>query len=346
MMSRKLLVIVILGSLALGLFIQYQARAAQRGFCDYRVYYEAGRDILSGKNIYERDSEEITPFKYSPLFSVFMAPFSMFDKRTSASIFFILNLTCLFFIFKLSRKLIFFKDIGFKKDYLIFLTVFILSFRAILHCLQSGQVGLLIVLLIVLGLSFVSQNKQIHGSFLIGFATMIKYMPFLFAVYFFIKKKYKYCLLFALSLIVYCLLPSVFLGFKTNFYYLKEWFPYITSTSLDQGSLVDSKNYSLWTLVRRIFPYISGNFAMISVISVFLIVVILFSLKGQGKRSNSQLSRYYDCLDYGMIFLAMALFNPNAWLHNFVVSIFPYMVAVYYLFNCNFKDKIVLEVII
>jgi len=344
-MPRKLIVIIIFGSLALGLFIQYQARVTKRGFCDYRVYYEAGRDILTGQNIYQQDSEAITPFKYSPFFAVFMAPFSMVDKRTSASLFFILNLICLFFILKVSRRLIFFKDIGRKKEYLVFLIVFVLSFRAILHCLQSGQVGLLIVLSILLGLLFISRNKQVQGSFLIGFAVMIKYMPFLFGLHFLIKKKYKVCLFFALALIVYCLLPGIFFGAKTNFHYLKDWFPYITSTSLDSGSLVDSKNYSLWTLIRRIIPGISANWAIISIILVFGVVVVLFSIKGKGRQSNPQMNEFYDCIDYGMVFLAMALFNPNAWLHNFVVVIFPYMIVMYYLFICNFKDKIVLALL-
>jgi hypothetical protein len=62
MIKRKAVSIILLLGLFSGLFIHYQARAPKRKFCDYRVYYKAGRDILEGKNIYVRENEEITPF--------------------------------------------------------------------------------------------------------------------------------------------------------------------------------------------------------------------------------------------------------------------------------------------
>ncbi|MCX5707300.1 MAG: hypothetical protein NTW13_06610, partial [Candidatus Omnitrophica bacterium] len=110
-MQRKLIIIILLACLGLGLFIHYQFRAPKRDFSDFRVYYNAGKDILSGKNIYVRYSEEITPFKYSPVFAVFMSAFAVFDKRIAASLFFLVNLACLFFSFSLSRKLIFFQNL-------------------------------------------------------------------------------------------------------------------------------------------------------------------------------------------------------------------------------------------
>lgn len=345
-MLYKILVGLILGSLTLGLFIQYQTRAPQRNFSDYRVYHNAGKNILLGKNIYVREAQEITPFKYSPVFAVFMAPFAVFDKRVSASLFFLLNLVCLFFIFRLSRKLIFFQEVGFKKEYMIFFIVFVLSFRAILNCLQSGQVGLLILFLILSGLFFISRGHDTSGSFLIGFAVMIKYMPFLLVLYFFLKKKYRIVFLIMLSLLIYCLLPAIFVGINTNFNYLKEWFPYITSTSLDPGSFMDLKNHSLWAFSRKFFSFTNNSLASLAAISAFFIAVLLFSFGKKKKYLDCKLNIFYDCIDYGVIFLCMALFNPNAWLHNFTIIIFPYMVAVYYLFIHNFKDKVVLLLVI
>ena len=38
----------------------------------------------------------------------------------------------------------------------------------------------------------------------------------------------------------------------------------------------------------------------------------------------------------------MALFNPNAWLANFVFLIFAYMVIVYHLIKVKYKDKLTL----
>ena len=138
-MPRKITIMVLLGCLSLGLFIHYQVRAPKRNFSDYRVYYKAGRDILEGKNIYVRETEEITPYKYSPVFAVFMSGLSTGSRRVSASIFFILNLIFVFFIFKLARKMIFFREITPNKEFLLLALVLIINSRFILHCLDSGQ---------------------------------------------------------------------------------------------------------------------------------------------------------------------------------------------------------------
>ena len=346
MVKGKIICVIIFLSVALALFVQYQVRAPKRDFSDYRVYYNAGRGILSGENIYVYESKEITPFKYAPVFAVFMAPFAVFSKGVSAGLFFILNLFCLYFIFMFSKKLIFFDGLGFRKECLISITVFVLSFRAILHCLHSGQVGILILFLVLYGLFFISRGKDIRGAFFIGFAVMIKYMPFLFVIYFFLKKKYKAGLFVAISMCAYAILPGFFVGFRSNFLYIRQWLPHITSTSLDGGSLLDIKNHSIWTMVRRFMPFDHNLLATLIVIAVFFVFMFFIVSKNKVAYKNDEIKRFYSCVDYGMIFIVMALFNPNAWLHNFVVLIFPYMIATYYLFRCNFKDRIVLVLLI
>jgi hypothetical protein len=344
-MKRKAISIILLFGLFFGLFMQYQFRAPKRNFCDYRVYYTAGKDILEGKNIYTREKEEITPFKYSPLFAVVMVPLSTFSPRVSASIFFIINIIAILLIFKFSKDLIFFKDLSPVKTSLILAIAFIMSFRFILHCLDSGQVGLLTLFLSVLGLSFITQGKKTRGALLIGLSVMIKYMPFLFVFYFFWKKEFKVVIVVLSSLILYCFLPAIFIGFKNNFFYLKEWLPYITTTSLDQGSFAYIKNYSLWSFTNRLFPNLGIN-GMILVTLLMFAVLLFFILKKPETPIETRLAGFYNCLDYGMILLCVVLFNPNAWPHNFVMMIFAYLLTVYYLFICNFKDKVVLVLVL
>ncbi len=170
---------------------------------------------------------------------------------------------------------------------------------------------------------------------------MIKYMPFIFGVYFFLRRKFKIVYLMGLSFLIYCLIPAVFLGFKTNFTYLKEWIPYITSTSLGRGSFLDPKNHSLWVISQRLLScFGAGSFTVLFTVCLFAVAVFLFTFRKKTK--NYKINQLCDCADYGMIFLSTVLFNPNAWLHNYSVLIFPYMLIVYYLFICNFKDKLVL----
>ena len=342
-MLRKIITVILLGSLSLGLFIHYQVRSPKRSFSDYRVYYKAGRDILEGKNIYVRETEEITPYKYSPVFAVFMSGLSTGNRRTSASIFFILNLIFVFLIFKLSRKMIFFREISPNKEFLLLTLVLIINSRFILHCLDSGQVGILIAFLLVLGLFLLSLGKDWRAAFLIGFSVMIKYMPFLFVIYFLLKRKLRVGGLILFSIVFYCLIPAVFIGPKTNLLYLKEWIPYATSTSLDQGSMITVKNHSLWTLPLRLFSNINSFNAKLITVALFVILMSFIVIRSRNKsKSEGKICVFYNCLDYAMVFILIPLFNPNAWLHNFVILIFPYTAAVYYLFVNGFKDKVVL----
>jgi len=349
-MIRKIITIILLFGLFFGLFMHYQSRwAPKKGFSDYRVYYKAGRDILEGKNIYKNidtlEKEGITPFKYSPLFALSMVFLSSFSLNVSASLFFIINIIAILLIFRLSKKLIFFQEVSPGKISLILSVAFILSFRFILNCLDVGQVGLLILFLLVLALSFISQGKKTTGALLIGLSVMIKYMPFLFVFYFLWKKEFKIVAVVLLSLILYCLLPGIFIGFKTNFFYLKEWLPYIVGNSFSRGTFANTRNYSLWSLTERLFPSLGSN-AMILIILAMFTVLLFFILKKHKISTEPKLAGFYNCLDYGMILLCVALFNPNAWPHNFVMMVFSYLLTVYYLFICNFKDKVVLVLIL
>ena len=87
--------------------------------------------------------------------------------------------------------MIFFREITPNKEFLLLALVLIINSRFILHCLDSGQVGILISFLLVLGLFMLSLGKDWKAAFLIGLSVMIKYMPFLFVVYFLLKRKFK-----------------------------------------------------------------------------------------------------------------------------------------------------------
>jgi len=347
---RKIIIIFILSGIFLGLFIRYQHRAPKRNFCDYRVYYATGKRILQGQDIYSRPNEEITPFKYSPIFALFMVPLSIFDEKTSANLFFILNILFIFLMFELSKRLIFLKLLNFNQNFLIYFLTSILNLRFLLYTLDTGQVSIFMLTLLILGLYLISKKHELAGSFFIGGSVMIKYTPALFIPYFFLKKKYKLTIFIILVILFYSFLPTLFIGVEKNLFYLTKWFPFIFKTSLDKGSFLDYKNQSLLSMIARILSEDSQcgiklakfNFTTALLItSIFCILLYTFIILPINKRMlKPQLNRFYDCIDYGLLFICISLFNPNAWMHNFVSLFFPYMLIIYYLIIRKFKDKI------
>ena len=341
MKKDRVIYTAVFALISLILLCQYQARAPKRNFSDYRVYYDAGRDMIEGRNIYLYNAGEITPFKYAPVFAMFMAPISVFGKNVSAGIFFVLNILWIFLTLEISRRMIFFEEMSPWREYAVFAVVFLISFRALLHCLHSGQAGILIVFLAVCGLFFLSRGRDILAGFLIGFAVMIKYMPFIFVFYFLAKKRFKAAFAVILSMAFYALLPSVITGFKANMIMIGQWLPHITSTSLDGGSFLDIKNHSLWTIIRRLAG--AGN-ELTALIAVVVLAAFLFFLAARPCRGfveDAKRRIFFQSVDYGMLFIMMVLLNPNAWLHNFAAMVFPVMILVYYLFRCDFKDGVV-----
>src|ERR1035441_7013493 len=89
-----------------GLLVRYLDRVPRRHYCEFRVYYKAGQDLIKGKNIYYREKEEITPFKYSPFFAFAFAPLSILPIKASAAVFLFLNYISLILFFWLVYHLV------------------------------------------------------------------------------------------------------------------------------------------------------------------------------------------------------------------------------------------------
>ncbi len=341
--NRKYIIFTIIALVFVGMFCRYMRRAPKRHYSDFRVYYKTGKTFAQREDIYSRPDMAIGPFKYSPMFAMLLFPLSLFSQKAASLIFFTGNFIALIFIVIFSRKLIVKDKISYRRGVFLYVASVLCTFRFILQVFDSGQVGIIILALVVGGLYFLNKNKNVFGAALIGLSAMFKYTSLIFLPFFFFKKKKKIVILIMIFILLYCLIPAVYVGVNTHIEYLKKWFPSITSTSLDKGSWYDYKNQSIYSLVLRFFsaasPYkisvANLTFDQSMAISFFL-VTIIYSLIIFPKTKDG----FYNPVEYSLLFICTALFNPNAWMHNFVIHIFVYMTLFYYLIRVNFKDKI------
>ena len=348
-LKRKYIVFIVIAIIFLGLFCRYGRRAPKRNYCDFRVYYVTAERFIQKQGIYGRPDEAITPFKYSPMFAFVLSPLSFFPQKCASFIFFTINFLSLIGIFVFSQKLIVKDKITFRQNVFLYIFTLICGSRFIFQVLDSGQVGIIITFLVILGLYYLEKKKEVLSSAFIALSTMFKYTSFIFLPYFFFRKKKKLVSFILLFIIIFCLLPAVYLGISAHSNYLKNWFPSITESSLDKSSWYDYKNQSLFSLTLRYFtvdsPYrgatasLSFNQGLILAFSICLLIYLLIILPGRKRQ-------FGNSLDYSSLFICMALFNPNAWMHNFVVLIFAYMTLFYYLFRVKCKDKITLTLVI
>ncbi|UCC94986.1 MAG: DUF2029 domain-containing protein [Candidatus Omnitrophota bacterium] len=349
MAGRRPIVFLLIAIVFLSLFFRHAHRAPKRHYCDFRVYYATGARFIAKEDIYSRPQESITPYKYSPMFALVMCPLSLLSPQAASLVFFTINFILLILAFVLSRKLIVQENISFKQRVFLYVATIMMTSRFILQVLDSGQVGILILSLIIIGLYLVQREKDVLGAAFLGFAVMVKYMPVVFLPYFLVKKKFKLAFFMGLFILFYCVIPALYVGGVQNIDYMRRWLPFISQTSFDGGSWYDYKNQSLFSLVLRYFtassPYkisiahLTFQQGLLIACGIGLILYLLAIFPQ--KRSSSP-----NSIEYSLLFICMTLLNPNAWMHNFVVFIFVYMTLLYYPIKVHLKDRVTLILVI
>jgi len=343
MPKRRFVIIGILVIMFISLFFRYANRAPKRHYCDFRVYYNTAQRFLAKENIYSRPDESITPFKYSPVFALIASPLAAFSQKQASLIFFSISFLLLIVTCVLSKKMIVERNLSPAQNFIIYFFPVFFSSRFIFAVLDSGQVTIMIFALVIMGLYLAQKKKDILAAAVIALSVMFKYTSIIFLPYFLIRRKIKLSIFMILFMLFYCFIPTAYVGIKTNSQYLKNWVPFITETSLDKGSWYDEKNQSLHSFILRVFsadspfnPIAQLTFIQALIVSAAIgtLIYLLIMVKKKSKKT--------EVIDYGLLFLCMALFNPNAWLVNFAFFIFAYMVIIYYLLSINFKNKPVL----
>ncbi|MDD5194109.1 MAG: glycosyltransferase family 87 protein [Candidatus Omnitrophica bacterium] len=324
-----------------GLFFSYLHRAPKRNYSDFRVYYATAQRFVAHEDIYSRPDEAITPFKYSPTFAMLMAPLALVPQKNASLIFFTFNFVAMLCVFAFCKKIIVQDKTSYGENILLYGACGLFSSRFLLQVLNSGQVTIFMFALIVAGLYLFEKRKEALSGAMLALSVMIKYTSALFLPYFIFRKKRQVAFLIMIFVAFYCLLPALYVGLEKEANYLKKWLPFISDTSLDSGSLYDYKNQSFFSLILRYFtkdsPYqvsilhlsFNQGLAFAFVLGLAIYVMILYR-KGE--------SKFYRSLDYSLLFIAMAFFNPNAWMTNFIFLIPAYMFLLYYLIRVRFKD--------
>ncbi len=329
-----------------GFLVNYLDRVPKRHYCDYRVYYKAGQDILKGKNIYIRESEGVTPFKYSPFFAFAFVPLSLLPIKASAAVFFIIDfvLTCLFFklCFELIQGSGIAVSLSTRDCCLIYGLTVLCSIRYILLVWDSGQVSILMGVLVMAALNFVARDKQLLAGVCLAASILVKYTPALFLPYLLLQRKFKAVGWSLLFIVVFLLLPAILVGIEKNALYLSSWVPSIISTSLDKFSYMDSKNQSIFSVFVRFLSPTYFNVQVLSlsfdqalfagrIAALLLYLPVFISGKNQGQLA----------INGAILLICMSLFNPNGWLLNFVSLVLSYMLLIHHLWVTRAKDKII-----
>lgn len=330
--------------------MRYYFRAPKRKYSDFRVFYTTGQQFLSKQDIYGRPDPDITPFKYSPFFAFCFIPISLLNVQSASLIFFTINFLSVILACVLSRRLVRAGPLSFGNSLLIYFLPCLFTLRFILANWDQGQVNIIMFLLTLMCLTFVEKGKDCTGAACLAAAVMIKYMPAVFIPYFLFRRKFKFVLWFGVWTAVLLMIPALYVGWQHQMEYLAQWYPQISSTSFDMVSWYHFKNQSLYSMMLRLLSssdiqrsLFGDTVSPQQIISGVHWVGGMMLLTAVIPKKNNP---WAAPIDYGLLFICMALFNPNAWLINFIVLLYVFILIASYLVENHFIDKFTLVMVI
>jgi hypothetical protein len=320
---------------------------------DFAVYYNAGEAVLKEKNPYEVKTQDERRYLYPPTFALLFAPAVACGFKLAFFVYLILQVFCLFILFRVS-----FITAGFAKYLwrfdgsppILFLTVVFL-WRAFDSDFANGQINTLVTALAVLGvfLSLVKKNA-ILGALLLSLSISFKLYTAPLVLLFLRQGGLRPFLWTVAGIGIFILiLPSAFLGVGTNIWYLGTFNDILLSHYTRGGApeIFKASGQSLWAMFQRFLtrtdaiPHLDEpfflNFAnlppsVVWVIYIICVVVILSSLTVvQGKKPLS--------VSIGMFCCAVVLVAPLARKAYFVILAPSFVVALWILISSRILFK-------
>ncbi|NIQ03198.1 MAG: DUF2029 domain-containing protein, partial [Nitrospinaceae bacterium] len=219
---------------------------------DLSVYTWAGAAFFDERDPYEVVNPRGWKYLYPPLFAILMAPLNFFPPQWQGVVWYFLSLLMAWGCYRETVRLYHLcgKTAGTsqKKEsrtvrWILAGTVATVLFPA-LDCLQRGQVGILILYLLLLGFRLVMENraplKVAAGGMVLALAVTFKIIPLLpalFLLYLLLVRRltrpasggtgfqeWSAAGGMALGLVLFVfIIPSLFLGWQANWKYLNVW---------------------------------------------------------------------------------------------------------------------------
>jgi hypothetical protein len=149
---------------------------------DFTVFTEAGAAFFDGRNPYVVTNPRGWHYLYPPLFALLVAPLSHFDTEFQVLAWFVINVGLAFGSFVEARKLWRRLAAESARGYLwIAGAALLATFLPVLDCMQTGQLGLAILYLLLYGFRLVldgrSPAKWFWGGVVLALPAVIKLVP-------------------------------------------------------------------------------------------------------------------------------------------------------------------------
>lgn len=213
-----ILVPVLLGAAGAAIYVPEMEEAR-----DFLAYREAASLIQGDGELYE------TGYIYPPTFAFLFRPFASLSVRTSAVLWYGLNVALLAGSLWMASRIA-----GLSGPWSVLPLLFI--FRFANNTLRSGQSNILILFLVCLSGYLFSRQRKVWAAIPLSLATAIKVTPGLLLVYHALQRRWRTVAAGGVGLLIFLLLPGATAGFGRTFDLLDEWKGMAFTPYLQPGS--------------------------------------------------------------------------------------------------------------
>lgn len=325
-------------------------RALQGRGSQYDDFVAFSRDLIyERENVYAKYASSIT--KYPPFFGFLFAPLVPLPTPVGASIWFWLNVALAYGAARLSARAVRESPEDAPLPTTLWAVPLALAAGIVGSNLETAQVNILLLFLLVLALYEFRRGRDLWAGAWLGLATALKLTPAVFIAYFAYKRAYRTVLGAGLAIVLcWTVIPLTVLGPDNGLAVTRGWVedlvPYFARGTIAEGITgFRDTNQSLSAAFHRFFtatPAAGGsrelyvNVASLGYETAERIVkglsaAILLAVAWVCRSSSANRRSVALAFEYSLVMIATLLVSPISWINHYVVLLFPYAAAVYYL---------------
>jgi len=296
--------------------------------------YHTAAILRSGGMIYDVHGPLFTGYDNPPLTALLNIPLTLLDFQNAVKLFFGLNTLFL----ATSVALIFIT----RKEYLLtyphwmIAVALVLNLDPVLDSLLLGQLDAILLLLIVISFYAYRHGRDLIAGSPLGLAAMIKFSPFLVAMYFLLKREMRVFAAAVGAILATGTLSLLAAGFDAHWVFITDTLPTLLAGSAQM------ENQSLNGFFNRLFldgEFITGLMAapplpqarfLTLASSVLIVGVTIYLLR---RRLASRTDLRFD-LEFSLVVITLPLLSSIAWHHYQTWYVLPLLV----LLNPKLRD--------
>lgn len=192
------------------------------GFTDFNVFFNAGRRLLAGENIYADPHLFSLRYFYSPLFAGIMAMAQDMGLIFAKNVWFFITALLLFRVMVMLKNQV---PRNSKWRFPLFFILLFLMSKIILFNFMSHQMTILLLWTILESYLALEKKRYWLSAFILCLGINFKVLPIVVVPYFLYisANKLQYLLAGITALLFYTFIPAAFIGWDYNLELLADW---------------------------------------------------------------------------------------------------------------------------